>query len=720
MIEEPDSFFTYRLTDPYTNHSPFVALGVNGLQSSAYKQAHAGNWSDSLGYAGPLAWIEDQVAFLFDINMNTIAGWLTHIQSGGEDKWFNTAADSFFFETECDCPDSVPSQYFTHSDVAGNAELVRQVNLNLGDYNQTNSGKYPRIYFPFVMYLYPMTPYDPGEILEDMLPDIWSDHFERRLYLMSYLVLSDGTEPEEGNECDGRWKYENTPYPVVEDIIDVETLLVPEYFICHKPEGMRKWRSLISYALSDDVQWAFSIDTTSSYSGEYRPWIRRILCQAADGAETPPGRTAFAQAMNDFYWGLNSDPIWEWNNTYFEPDSFDFRISRFMEADTLDPRYTEFPSLEKMPNPDCIECMKTSYPNGINEDNNGQIGHWLQNYETDLGRVLTKPDAEEFTRVMAAYYYPMVIDAIRFFDGCHLISSANFNWFRKGGDFETNVAQFYTVFEEMSKATGNVFTDIEKDNIAYINTQFYPILPERVPGATEGSSYGNYYCDLARAFNQFLIKGLRGLPFMVASYTSHADWEKEWDFNWHESGTAPCPKNTEPVGDERWYDCAPFPHGDSTNCTGIYGSECFHPRNYRYTESGLLDRPVTDPGGEYANGRGDDYCLVTDASFYPAHFEDPPFNYNFILGYSWHSFYDSGFGEQGQQTAACENWGIVNPKCFKSLETSEPDTQYIELHDSIRDRNGQIQVLFGDGSTWSNKPGPDPPPETTDPFVCDE
>ena len=197
---------------------------------------------------------------------------------------------------------------------------------------------------------------------------------------------------------------------------------------------------------------------------------------------------------------------------------------------------------------------------------------------------------------------------------------------------------------------------------------------------------------------------------MVASYTSHADWEKGWDYAWPIPNDK-CPVNENPSGDERWYDCAPYPHGNTDNCIG--SADCIHPRKYTYTESGLLDRIE----GEEA-GRGDDYGLVTSASFYPMNYTDPPLSYNFILGYSWHSFYDSGFLSSGDESADCENWGIVNPKCLKSGESSGEHDQYLELHESIRDMNGSIQEELGDGSTWSTIPGPDPPPETTNPFVC--
>ena len=481
IIEDPDFFYTYRLTNPYSGHSPFVSLGMNGLQSSAYLQAHGQSWTGDDGYPGPLAWIEDQVKFLFNINMNTIAGWLTHIDSGAEDKWYNQQAMlhgynySVYIAHGCDCAEEAPEDDFKHENVAANAELVRQVNLKLPVYHQSNSTGYPQPYFPFVLYLYPVTPFNQDEILEDMLPDIWSGHFERRLYLMSFLVLSDGTEPGEGKECEGAWEYAPVIEPGVVDNNGAATLQVPEYFICHRPEGMREWKSLISYALSDDVQWAYSIDDNSSFSGEYRPWIRRILCQACETNEpVPAGRTAFAQAM-EIHYALDTDPVKKWNDEYYNdegpvPDNFDFRISRFMEADDPDPRYAEFPSLEEMPNPDCETCLKNHYPNGINEGNNDDIADWLRDSKSDLGYVLTVDDAAEFTRVMATHFYPLVIDAIRFFDGCHMISSANFNWFRKGGDFDYMV-QFYPVFEEMSKATGNVFTDA-KDCISYINTQF--------------------------------------------------------------------------------------------------------------------------------------------------------------------------------------------------------------------------------------------------------
>ena len=691
---------------------------MNGLQSSAYNQAHAGDeWPGGEGYPGPLVWLEDQVKFLFDINMNTIAGWLTHIQSGGEDKWYNAEALDDYNDPQCDCPDGVPDGHFSQMDFACNAELARQVNLSIPEYNLISPEAYPRDYFPFVLYLYPITPYIGNNITEHMLPDIWNKYFEERLYLMCFLVLSDGTEPDPLNECDGRWKYQEVLNPVVADIIDVETLLVPMYYICHRPEGMREWKSLISYALSDDVQWAYSIYEGSDNSMEYRPWIRRILCQECEsGQPAPAGRTAFAQAMKDFY----NNSAQEWNETegYYIEDDRDFRISRFMDLDPPQYGYEEFPSLERMPNPDCIECMMASYPGGIKDDNNDQIGQWLREYDTDLGRVLTKADAAEFTRVMAAQYYPLVIDAIRFFDGCHLISSSNFNWFRKGsGPAFSGMEQFYQVFEEMSKATGNVFTDT-KDCISYINTQFYPNVPEHVEGSEMGTSYTTYFCHLKNTYKYIRDEGLRELPFMVASYTSHADWEKGWDYAWPEP--ALCPVNETPTGNEHWYDCAPFPHGNKENCMANGGcSECYNPGNYTYTESGLLDRCVPPSGTEFGYGRGDDYNLVTSASLHPVTCGGK--NVNFILGYSWHSFYDSGFGDdEAEETAACNNWGIVNPKCFVSGESSGSDEQYLELHDFIRDMNGYIQEELGDGSTWSNKPGPDPPPETTDPFVCED
>ncbi len=725
-VEEVGAFVKYRMTNPYTEHSPFVALGMNGLQSSAYLQAHGNAWPGGDGYPGPLAWIEDQVKFLIDINMNTIAGWLTHINSGGEDKWLNHAAMlhgynyPVYLNYGCDCAENAPPDDFSHYNVAGNAELVRRVNLELPTYHQNNAGDYPQTYFPFVMYLYPVTPYDYNEILEDMLPDIWNEYFEQRLYVMGFLVLSDGTEPEAGNECDGRWIYAQVPDPMVEEHQGVPTLKIPDYFVCHKPEGMREWKSLISYALSDDLQWAYSIDGTSSYSGEYRPWIRRILCQDSTGDEIPAGRSVFAKAMKEHYFAKYEDPIAQWNQT---SSYSQFLISRFMEGDMPDPRYEDFASLEKMPNPFCYDCLKTSYPNGITKDNNDDLSTWLKTTEHDLGCKLTTDDAAEFTRIMAAHYYPLVIDAIRFFDGCHLISSANFNWFREGGteDGFKGMQQFYPVFEEMSKAKGHVFEDEEKDIISYINTQFYPILPSNEDeGDGEGSTYHTFFCNLCDAFGFFLDNDLRELPFMTASYTSHADWEKEWDFNWDEEGYGPpCPRIEEPDPGERWYDCAPFPHGDMDNCIINLGDEdCYHPYRYSYTETGLLQRP---PETAEETGRGDDYHLVTSASFYPEQYGEPPLDYYFILGYSWHSFYDSGFdGETGDPTPESENWGIVNPKCMESWESSGTDEQYIELHDFIRDMNGYIQVELGDGSTWSKKPGPDPPPETTDPFVCGE
>ena len=704
----------------------FLPAGVNGLNSGAYLQGHGGDWpTEPECYNDWQEWLYDQGKFLFDRNINLLGCWQTFIEEPDEDMWFNTLASYSYqpyIDYGCDCDEEADDEDYANGAYAGNARLADFVNVKLNSlFHDSDPEDFPHPYFPFVMYLYPVRPYAGDALSEDMIPDIWSKAFKNRLYLKCFLAISDGLEPED--ECDGKWIYSTSiSEPMVEDINGEVTLMLPGFFQCHRPAGIGRHQALVSYALSDDVQWSWIIREDGSPAC-HRPWIRRILCQdfQQGATSTPAGRRRFAEVMKEYYEDkFPGVEVSKWNE--YHPD---YEINRFLNEDQGEPGWPD-ESLERIDNIGCPECFETPYPGGFGENDSETINTFLTGTTTDLGFTLRDPEAEGFTVAMAADYYPMVIDAVRFFDGCHMISSANFNWIgRANGDWP-GASQFHNFFCEMANATGNFFTE-EKNCISYINTQFYPTLPEEPPaGVWEGyKSIHSLYCDMKDAYLYMLDNADRALPFFVASYTSHADWDRQWDyyFKLHSDTRKVCPKveNPDPGREETWFDCAPYPHGDMDKCkdnplwAGTGRNTCINPdpNKLQYTETGLLKRDEDPYGGDRnVDGRGNDYWAYTSAPFFGVNVDERL--HHFIIGYSWHSYYDSGF-EKGDESEKTNNWGVVNPQCATS-GTGDDFTQYTEFHQDVKDMNGYLQFELGGGETWSGDQAPDPSPPLTDPF----
>ena len=746
LIDDPhygDDLKRYVLKNPYETdlNDPdadnFLVFGIFGIFGRGFKSGQEfGNWGE---YENPpdhspsYHWMKDVVKFFFEKNINTM-GAESNIEEN-DTKWFDRLAEEHY----PGCAGSEHKHFLFGSAKIGESVLLsKTVNDSLEIQSNADPGGFPRPYFPYLSYIYITQPLYESKLISwrkddtkpgwQMVPDVWHPNFQDESYLKSFLVLSDGLQGYSG----GRWVYDDTDLPFVETG-DEPVLHIPDFWECHAPAALKDQHALIAIILGYDVPhyWGSVNPSVQGHVSLLRPWMRALLAQRYDPNhehEIPPARTEFVNVMKEQY-GENTG---FWNTVY--PD---YEIDNWY-------------LIEAGPNPDYDRILETMdlfyaeqgdennyrYPDGYfpNEPDGGTFAEWLESpvpaNQLDLGYQLKHQpqpehegvqqiisDAEAFRKKLAEKHHQVAIDAIRFFDPNHMIFSECSNW-TTGRPTETfeNYDPSGTI-QTIMETYGQHFPD---DKISAITTQIYPTVPEanvEKPGTGHNFRSFNSKCtDIARIVRNIHEKSVGELivPFLIGSYTFHADWEKKWDFNWNRNN---CPwEDDEYRVDDDWLINAPLPH----RIEGVMPDlpACALPSFYIYTETGLLDNWNEIVSGDYHYGRGNDFNIISSALLQrvPIQVGGPGEEQDHVvfLGMLFHNMYDLNL-DHGDDTEDSENWGFVNQTVdiFGDPIKDPEGLQYKQLHEFYHLRAGSIQIVHGPGEPWSLDDAvyPDPDPD---------
>ena len=646
------------------------------------------------------AWTKAQVKFLFSHNINTI-GSRSSFAGYSEQKWYNQNAELRYNQDgTCDDPEEGDFIYYN----AGSSVLLHKVvNHYLPGEHSEDPDDYPHPFFPYTAYLYFSQPLKV-EISLCMVPDVFSEEFERDAYFRAFLFISDG-DPENH----GRWYYsENPDLDYAEINAANDSLEVPGFWKCHNPNELCNERALICYNLGFDVPWGWDLKDTPCWIGERRPWIRVLLGRNYDDSKdpaVPPARHKFAELMRDYYKAKHNDDYndaiaaWNYGDPLIHDDGYalqGFGIDYFCIIDCDEPTGEEV-FLETIDSnvPESMIDI-TRYPPDdcppVEGSDDNDLRDWLTgDWDSDLGYVLTDEDAGVFKVAISDEYHSIAIDAIRFFDENHLIFSENINWeAMREQDSEH-------IMLSIANARGHEFTGEDFDAIT---GQFYSKIPEEIHGNDDYHSYKDEFGYYKDCLEFVFEESGRIMPVLNGEFTSHADWENEMDYN---MGIEPevdpkCPVLEVAGGEKVCF--APFPHGVSQG-----ENNCLNPKNYHYTESGLSDSWV-DPDNDVEHlGRGDDYDIATSILLDPVTLGGT--DYNLVLGNIYHGYYDHQY-ENGKKKPSpdsrkqTENWGILSP-CMVAVPDGEQQP-YLEMTDAIKMRNGPFEENLS-GSAWD---GSDP------------
>ena len=645
--------------------------------------------------ASKTAWTEAQIKFLFSHNINTI-GSRSSFDGYGESLWFNKSAKgNYDYDTRL-CDDQVTTGYRYYN--AGSSTLLHKVvNYELPDYHDDYPDDYPHPFFPYTAYLYFSQPLKI-EISLCMVPDVFSDEFERDAYFRAFLFISDG-DPENH----GRWYYsDNEDLDYAEINAANDSLEVPGFWKCHNPNGLCNERALICYNLGFDVPWGWDLKDTPCWIGERRPWIRVLLGRNYDDSKdpkVPPARHKFAELMKVHYVakeGNYDDAVAAWNDEYYDDQTEEgFRIDYFCIIDCNEPTGEEvfLETIDSNVPEDIIDI--TRYPpddcppvEGCDEN---ELRDWLTgDWDSDLGYVLTDDDAEVFKVAISDEYHSTAIDAIRFFDENHLIFSENINW------EAMRIDDSKAILLSIANARGHEFTGEDFDAIT---GQFYSKIPEEIPGNDTYHSYKDEFGYYKDCLDFVFTNSGRVMPVLNGEFTSHADWENLMDYNIFvvPGDTIKCPiVEGQQIPGKLKVCYAPFPHGVSQG-----ENNCLNPNNYHYTESGLSDSWVDPDNGVEHLGRGNDYDIATSILLDPVTLGGT--DYNLVLGNIYHGYYDHQYdnGEKKKRSDSrkqTENWGILSP-CMVAVPDGEPQP-YLEMTDAVRMRNGAFERYIS-GSAWN-------------------
>ena len=649
-------------------------------------------------------WLSAQIAFMFENNLNALGPRCCFDDWYEEERYRKNAKDYYDYNTEV-CAPPLPEEDEPYSSMGGSSTLVPVlVNKNIEDYHTNDPDTYPRPYYPFVSYLYISNPLtDEGSWMQ--LPDVFNDWFWQRSILRAFLILSDGVEPT------GGWVYSEVDGEDVPFIDASGRLVVPGFWRCHQPSGLFDEKGLVCISLGFDTAWRWELEN-DDWIGNLRPWLRRILAQQHDENDeppAPPGRTAFAQEMKDKYLAEASyvyeDAITAWNQNYSIPG---YAIYYFLWDDVPEeerPTTTNDQVLERLDStngsfivnryPDYSENPPPEEPT---------FGQVLRTHTEDLGSYLSDEDAVAFMIAISEKFHEVAIDAVRYFDDHHLIFSENDNWesfdtFIDGGEVT------HPILRSIAAARGSAefFPD---ERIAGITSNLYSMIPEHIPGSEYDSYYDEFlfYDSAMRYIHE--TEG-RIMPVLGGEFTAHADWEREFRHNWdYGGGQQRCPLGDKQLDPEGWMIYAPYPHGWDN-----HGNSCQEPREYHYTESGLLES--WDTGSDVVHrGRGDDYNIATSMFLSPITLEvgGQDVDYNLFVGAFWYGLYDHQM-DDGELDDKTENWGIIDPRMENPVENPE-------LVTAIKARNGAFQQHVS-GVEW-NKHGLQHPVPAKEPCYDNE
>ena len=715
--------------NPYSRN--FIAFGMHGVYAEEFKEGHyPKGWGDD--YTGVEGWITDQIKFFFAKNINTLGAKANF--APGDAGWYHPDAKADFDTVTGEC--SAPGGGYGHKihgrRVGESARLHKRVNQYLPGKHASEPDSFPHNYFPFLSYVYITEPLYRSKLESgsnmpgwQMVPDVWHDNFEYESYLKAFLVLSDGAEIE------GRWEYSEIDTSIDDpEVAEDSVLVVPYFWECHQPDSLLNHQALIAVILGYDVPhyWGDVKPSTMSHVCYLRPWMRALLAQRYDPSQIdtiPPARTAFVDAMVAQY----DTTVSYWNQSYpAVTNGYDYTIDFFYkkdaEPDTELDRILETKDLLS----DFEEGYTFRYPDGCfpGEPGDSTFTDWLRAPgQNDLGLLLhsepntfgpfeqTCSDAEAFKKKISEKYHQVAIDAIRFFDPNHMIFSECSNWTAgrpSGGwkDYDPS-----GLIQTIIETRGNYFNGND-DRIFAITTQVYPDVPEMnvidviqendppdPPDTTFCKSYHSKCQDIYHIAKTVYNNTPDSLivPFLMGSYTIHADWEKEWDFNyWDKEGGQPCGWIDSLYREsDDWLKNAPYPHRvDGVEPDSVMA--CVRSKSYRYTETGLLDYYQEVVSGEEHNGRGMDFCIVSSALLEPMPFGEQ--DQVIFLGLVFHNMYDTELDE-GYDTEDSENWGFVNQKVYVWGDSLSEEKQYLGLHHKYWERAGAIQVYQGPGEPWA-------------------
>ena len=733
MIDDPNENTDYQrfvLKNPFETGEAanFLVFGMHGIYGRAFRHGHKNNsWGEYTSTSYPqslLAWMTDQVKFFFAKNINTMGAKSN--DEVNDTEWFDQDAEENY---PTDCIDSEHRHHlFGTAKIGESVYLHKEVNARLGNKHDEEPEDFPRTYFPYLTYIYITQPLYKNKLVSfkkdstmpgwQMVPDVWNPYFAQESFLKTFLVLSDGV-PESG-----RWEYYDGDYP---DVVSSPTpvLRLPDFWQCHAPQAMKDQQALIAIILGYDVPhyWGEVKLPSQDHVSLLRTWMRALLAQRYDPADDfpiPPARTEFVDAMCFQYTtdvGLTKEegiPIW---NHFYSGYEIDFWY--LADDPSPEPDLDRILETKDLFDVDQGDEHSYRYPDGyFPNEPDGTYANWLQDpNQDDLGSLLnhqpvtlpipyqnrhqTISDAESFKKKMTEKHHQVAIDAIRFFDPNHMIFSECSNWTsgRMSGNFDNYDPS--GVIQKIMETRGNHFPD---DKISAMTTQIYPQVPEKdVELADEDGFYVSYKTKCGNIFH--IVKEIYNntdphliVPFLIGSYTIHADWEKEWDFNWDYGGSNQrCPwEDDEYRIIDDWLEYAPLPHGDR-NVQGDRRT-CLEPTSYRYTETGLLEWYDEAGGSDTHYGRGMDFNIVSSALLTPMTFGVSS-QVVVFLGLVFHDYYDTGYNSGSFQIDS-ENWGFVNQT--KRLGETDPDSmQYYMLHDRYHLRAGAIQVHHSGGEPWS-------------------